>query len=449
MRIREVLIAALAALVVLSSPAAQEPSVLIEHVTMITMDSERSMREANVLIVGRKIVSIGGDNYAGTLPTGAVRVDGRGKFLIPALAEMHAHIPTDRRDAERVLFMYVANGIGTIRSMLGDPAHFRLRERVMRGEIVGPTMLLAGPSFNGETSPTAAVATARVNEQKKAGYDFLKIHPGVPRTAFDALAAAADKAAIRFAGHVPADVGLQRALAAKYWSIDHLDGYVEALAGPRAPESQNFGVNLMSGIDESRIPALARQTEAAGVWNVPTETLLEHWYGPETPEAMQKWPEMQYADPADVRQWVAIKRENLASVSAQDRQRFISVRRRLIKALQDADAGLLLGSDSPQVWNVPGFSIHRELASYVAAGLTPYQALATGTLNVAAYLRPFEQKGDRRGTIQVGAQSDLVLLEANPLENIANTSRIAGVMIRGRWIPRSEIDGRLTRLQSR
>jgi imidazolonepropionase-like amidohydrolase len=458
MRIREVLIAVLAAFIASSSPRAQETAVLFEHVSVIGMDSERIFADANVLVVGSNIVSIGGGNYAGTTPTGTVRVDGRGKFLMPALSEMHAHIPSDTAEAERVLFLYVANGIGTIRSMLGDPAHFRLRERVMRGDVIGPTMLLAGPSFNGQTAPTVTAATARVADQKKAGYNLLKIHPGVPRAAFDALAAAADKTAIPFAGHVPADVGLQRALEAKYWSIDHLDGYVEALAGNGAPAAQNFGVNLMARIDEGKINSLAEQTRAAGVWNVPTEVLLENWYGPDPPEVMQKWPEMRYASTADVRQWMAIKRENLASVSAQDRQRFITVRRRLIKALHDAGAGLLLGSDSPQVWNVPGFSIHRELASYVAAGLTPYQALATGTRNVAAHLGTLDPKSDRRitgvfkageraGTINVSARADLVLLDANPLENIANTSRIAGVMIRGRWLPKAEIDRRLASMR--
>jgi len=116
----------------------------------------------------------------------------------------------------------------------------------------------------------------------------------------------------------------------------------------------------------------------------------------------------------------------------------------LIKALQDAGAGLLLGSDAPQVWNVPGFSIHRELASYVAAGLTPYQALATGTRNVATHLNR-----QNSGIIRDGASADLVLLDANPLQNIANTTRIAGVMIAGRWIPKTQIDKRLAELRPR
>jgi imidazolonepropionase-like amidohydrolase len=450
-------------LLLATQPTAQVGnSVLFEHVGLISMDSEGVRSDSFVWVLGSAVMELGAGSYPGKLPAGTIRIDGRGKFLMPALAEMHAHIPNDTAEAERVLFMYVANGIGTIRSMLGDPSHFRLRERVTRAEIVGPTMILSGPSFSGQTASTPAAAGARVEQEKKAGYDFLKIHPGVPLTAFNALAAAADKASIRFAGHVPLEVGLQRALQAKYWTIDHLDGYMEALAGPRGRASENFGVNLISQIDQSRVAALAADTKAAGVWNVPTQILLENWYGPDSPEAMQRRPEMQYVSPAEQRQWVATKRDNMAEYSAQDRARFLNVRRRLIKALQDAGAGLLLGSDAPQVWNVPGFSIHRELASYVAAGLTPYQTLATGTRNIGTHLAtrldpPARPRAEEvsvfiptRGTIRVNSPADLVLLDANPLENIANTTRIAGVMIGGRWMAKAEIDRRLAQLvQSR
>jgi len=432
--------------------------VAIEHVNVIPMDAERVLRDTTLLVADRTLIGVGVEP-AVKVPDGARRIDGRGKFVMPMLGEMHAHIPSDTAEAERVLFMYVANGIGTIRSMLGDPSHFRLRERVKRAEIIGPTMILSGPSFSGQTASTPAAAVARVEQEKKAGYDFLKIHPGVPLTSFNALAAAADKAAIRFAGHVPLEVGLQRALQAKYWTIDHLDGYMEALAGPRGRASENFGVNLISQIDESRVASLAADTKAAGVWNVPTQILLENWYGPDSPEAMQKRPEIQYVSQPELRQWLETKRDNAAQYSAQDRARFIAVRRRLIKALQDAGAGLLLGSDAPQVWNVPGFSIHRELASYVAAGLTPYQALLSGTRNVADHLgtrnpasRGFgdgTMPSEAWGTIGPGQRADFLLLDANPLENITNTTRIAGVMVGGRWIPKTEIDRRLAELRAR
>jgi imidazolonepropionase-like amidohydrolase len=415
--------------------------VVFEEVTVIPMDRERSLPRQTVIVRDGRIAEIASADRL-NLPSGAVRVDGRGKFLIPALAEMHAHIPAgDATDQEiaRVLLMYVANGIGVIRGMLGDSRHLPLRDRAARGEILSPTIYTSGPSFRGTSAPTVDVAVKMVTEQKAAGYDFLKIHPGVKRDVFDALAATADKLGIRFAGHVPVEVGLGRALEAKYWTIDHLDGYVEALAREGAPASQNFGANLMPHIDESRLPALIARTKTAGTWMVPTQILLENWLGPDEPAAMAKRPEIRYADPKQVENWTARKKSFTDFYPIEQRTQFIALRRKLIKALHDGGVGFLLGSDAPQVWNVPGFSMHRELGVLVASGLTPYQALVTGTRNVAVYFGTL----DRTGTIEKGKQADLVLLEANPLQDIANTSKIAGVTIGGRWLPKSEIERRL------
>ena len=419
-------------------PSTQAAAVVFEGVTVIPMDRERAVEGQTVVVTGDRIAAMGGAG-AVTVPAGATRVDARGKFLMPALAEMHAHVPGSGPGAERVLFLYAANGVGTIRSMLGDPSHFALRERARRGDLFAPAMYLAGPSFNGQTAASPRAAAARVEQQRQAGYDLLKIHPGVPRDAFDALAATAATVGIRFAGHVPAAVGLTRALEARYATVDHLDGYIEALAGPGAPASDTFGVNLVDRVDESRIPSLVQATRAAGTGNVPTQILLETWFGMTDAETMRQWPEMRYANPADVAEWVAFTRKNVQAYSAAHRRRFIDIRRRLIKALHDGGASLLLGSDAPQIWNVPGFSAHRELQAYVEAGLTPYEALATGTRNVAAHFGTLE----RAGTVETGKRADLLLLDANPLQQIANTTRIAGVMLGGRWLPRADIDRRL------
>jgi imidazolonepropionase-like amidohydrolase len=275
-----------------------------------------------------------------------------------------------------------------------------------------------------------------VTAQKEAGYDLLKIHPGVPLDAFNAMAKRADELKIPFAGHVPAAVGLQRALEARYRSIDHLDGYVEALV-TNPGESQTFGVNLVNQVDESKIPALVKATRAAGTWQVPTEVLLVNWLNDESPETMAQWPEMKHMPAATVANWVKQKQGFTAKFSAADRQKLLALRRKLIKALHDGGVPFALGSDAPQTWNVPGFSVHRELQAIVAAGLTPYQALRTGTANVGTYF------GTDVGTIAAGKRADLLLLDANPLQNITNSSKIAGVMVNGRWLSRDEIDKRL------
>ncbi|MGH7537546.1 MAG: amidohydrolase family protein, partial [Gemmatimonadales bacterium] len=284
--------------------AAQDGAVAFTHVAVIPMDRERVLEDQTVVVRDGRIAELG---PAGTtpVPAGALRVDGRGKYLIPGLAEMHAHVPSPQAEAqlgagftEHVLFLYLANGVTTIRGMLGHPAHLALRERMARGDLLGPTLYTSGPSFNGNSAPDPETARRMVREQQAAGYDFLKIHPGLSRETFDALAKTADSVGIRFAGHVPAAVGLERALAARYASIDHLDGYVEQLAGwaPGGEPIGFFGFAVVDRADTSRarIAEVARRTREAGVWTVATQALLDGFVGSEDPAAMGRRPEMRY-----------------------------------------------------------------------------------------------------------------------------------------------------------
>lgn len=423
-----------------TSPASQTgTTTAFVGVNVIPMDRETVLRDQTVVVRAGRIVSIG-PNGKTAVPSEAVRVDGAGKFLMPALTEMHAHIPGGQApDAaiERVLFLYAANGIGTIRGMLGDPRHLKYRARAAAGEIVSPRIYTSGPSLNGNTVPTKEAAIEAVTTQKAAGYDLLKIHPGVPRAAYDALAAKAHELKIDFAGHVPAEVGVLHALETRYRSIDHLDGYIEAMSKSTVP-SQFFGLNLVGEADESRLADLVQKTKAAGTWQVPTQILFDNLMTEESPESLRGRAEMKYVqNPKQLDAWVEEKKKFL-QVPAGDRQKFLALRRKLIKALYDAGVPFGLGSDAPQIWNVPGFSAHRELSSLVAAGLTPYQALRTGTVNVGAYF-----SDAATGTIADGKRADLVLLDANPLEKIENSSTIAGVMLNGRWMSRAEIVKRL------
>jgi imidazolonepropionase-like amidohydrolase len=429
-------------------PAGQSDSIIaFVDVTVIPMDRERRLPGQTVLVRGDRIVEIGPAARV-RVPAGGVRVDGKGKFLIPGLAEMHAHIPGGQASdtvVERTLFMYVAGGVTTVRGMLGHPRHLELRDRAARAELVSPTIYTSGPSLNGNTIPDAASAARAVMEQKAAGYDLLKIHPGISREAFDALAATAKRVDIPFAGHVPEDVGIARAIEAGYATIEHLDGYIEGMIRDGAPltaeQSAFFGLNLGEHLDEAKMARLVRETKRAGVWNVPTEVLMENLTIAGSSQELARRPEMRYVPAATRAQWAEMKDGMLSETgaSAESARRTIEMRRRLIKALHAAGAGLLLGSDAPQVYNVPGFSTHRELVSLVAAGLTPYQALETGTRNVATYLKTSKQTG----TIETGKRADLVLLDGDPLVDIANTMRRSGVMVRGRWLPQAEIERRL------
>jgi imidazolonepropionase-like amidohydrolase len=413
------------------------------------MTSDRVLTDQTVIVEGNRIIVVG-PRKSTPVPKGATVIDGSGKYLIPGLAEMHAHVPGGQAsdaDINRVMYLFAAHGITTIRGMLGAPRHLELRGRLERGEVVGPQLITTGPSLNGNSVGDWATAKRLVEEQQQAGYDLLKIHPGIQREPFDTLAATARRVKIRFAGHVPLDVGLDRALAAPYWSIDHLDGYVEAMAVPAGgsalPASQFFGANLATSLDTTRIPALAARTRAAGVWNVPTQVLFENLASEEPGEAMAARPEMQYMPAAVSAQWVEAKKNLGNQLGQANLARLVVVRRQLIKALQDAGAGLLLGSDAPQIWNVPGISTHRELESLVAAGLTPYQALTTGTVNVGRYLG---REGEM-GTIEAGRRADLVLLEANPLDDIRNSRKVSGVVLNGHWMDRATLDAGLAALK--
>ncbi|MFQ5690381.1 MAG: amidohydrolase family protein [Gemmatimonadota bacterium] len=423
----------------------QQPATAFVGVHVIAMDRERVLADQTVVVRDGRIVRIGPSAQV-AVPAAAMEIDARGKYLIPGLAEMHAHIPSrgGRPFMERVLLLYLANGITTVRGMLGQPAHLKLRADVARGAVLGPRIYTSGPSLNGNSIPDPDSARRAVLHQAAAGYDFLKIHPGLTRAEYDAIARTADSVGIRWAGHVPADVGLAHALEAGQATVDHLDQYMEMLVPENADpglEPLFFGVELVDQVDESKIPAVAAASRRVGVWNVPTQSLIERILGPEDPERMARRSEMRYMPSEMVRSWVKAKKRFLShpTYTPERAERFIEIRRHIIKALQDGGAGLLLGSDAPQVFQVPGFSIHAELQALVAAGLSPYQALAAGTRNVAAFFGTL----DESGTVAQGKIADLVLLEANPLADIRNVARRAGVMVRGRWLPEQALQARL------
>jgi imidazolonepropionase-like amidohydrolase len=429
---------------------AKGESTAFVNVNVVPMTSEAIARNQTVVVTDGVIVSVSGVDDT-PVPEDAVIVDGTDRYLMPGLAEMHGHVPGGSSgNLERVLSLYLANGVTTVRGMLGQPSHLVMRSDIHERRLLGPRLITSGPSFNGRSVSSPEQGTHMAEDQVAAGYDFLKIHPGLTREEFDAIAETANRLDIRFAGHVPEDVGVERALAAGIATIDHLDGYMETLLpvndDPSGGLAGFFGVFIADQADLSKIPNIARATAEAGVWNVPTESLFEHVTIAEwVPEDMVRWPEMKYMPKQTIAQWQGAKRDVLSddNYDRDTARRAVDIRRKLIMELKSAGAGLLLGSDSPQIFNVPGFALHRELKYLVDAGLTPFEVLQMGTVNPARFFA----SEDVFGSVREGLEADLILLDANPLEDINNTRRIHGVMVRGRWLSRTDLDKMLERFE--
>ena len=434
------------------------------NVTVLPMDRQGGISDQTVIVRDGRIVSVGPSARA-SVPGDALRIDGRGKFLMPGLAEMHAHVQgpqaanADELNRD-IMFLYVANGITTIRAMLGAPNQLVLRDRIARGEVLGPTMFVAAPSLNGQSAPTPEVAARLVRAHKTAGYDLLKIHPGLTRPAYDAIVKTARETGITWGGHVSAQIGVGHILDTKQSTIDHLDGYIEAAASDEmkrlmtTPGAAITQRQIWSSVTDDRIRELARRTRQAGTWNVPTMFLWESFSAAGSPEEWAKREEMKYAPMQWVANWVNQKNQRIQAevregVAPADALLHLALRRKMLKALADEGALLLMGTDSPQMFNVPGFALHRELGVAIAAGLTPFQVLESGSRNVGRYVAQDLRKDGNFGTVTRGSRADLVLLNSNPLTSVNNLTDRAGVMVRGRWVSRGEIEKGLEALAAK
>jgi imidazolonepropionase-like amidohydrolase len=443
----------LAGLCMAQSPVnSSTQDIVFRSVNVISMTTDRVLTNQDVLVRDGIIVSMGN---AGTVPysQNALRINAKGKYLMPGLAEMHAHVPpiNDLAPMQELVCLFALKGVTTIRGMLGHPLHLELRNQINRGELLSPRFYTSGPSLNGNSVKSAAAGAQMVRQQKEAGYDFLKLHPGLTPETFGAIAQTAKEVGIPFAGHVSYEVGVWRAIEAGYASIDHLDGFIESLIPgiDTIPEQHTglFAMFVADQADESRIPKLMEGLRENNIWVVPTQALAERWIGEDKdPEVLRKSPEMIYMAPETLDKWVKTKKDLMAlpQYNASSIARYNQLRRKLILECSRNGVGLLLGSDAPQVFNVPGFSTHQELQYLVQAGLTPYEALRTGTYNVGRYLNRADV-----GVIQKGAVADLLLLNGNPLQDISQTQNIEGVLVGKQWLSKAYIKQELKKLEKR
>jgi hypothetical protein len=348
---------------------------------------------------------------------------------------MHVHL-FDRGE----FLMYLANGITTVRNLHGIPRHLAWRDSIARGELLAPRLFTSGPILDGDppTRGTNTVLRTRedaeraVAEQKTAGFDFIKVYDNLPRDLYEVLARAARGAGLRLVGHVPTPVGLAGLFEVNGQSgIEHVE---ELLPFFRAGDT--------TGLAEA-----ARGLAQRGIWVTPTVTvfLSARDQALDWP-AVQARPEMRFMSAETATTWGWTPTGEGRSGNPRAREGFgrtvTFFETQLIPALHRAGVRLLAGSDSPIPALIPGFSLLEELRSFRRSGLSAYETLATATTNPAQFM-------DRRGefgTIEVGAVADLVLLAANPLEDIGNLEQRIGVMRQGTWLSREELARRLDEL---
>src|SRR3984893_7815346 len=438
-----------------AAQSSSSPLLIIDDVTVINVGSGAPTLPHRTVIVrdGHIEQVVKPEALRGSKPEG-VRIDGKGKFLIPGLWDMHVHMVFGDwfpRGKDVTLPLFIANGVTGVRDMGGELEVLQQwRKEITAGTLIGPRMVISGPMLDGPQPrfpSSLAIKTPEdgrraVDDLKRRGADFIKLQSLIPRDAVFAIADEARKQGITFVGHVPDSVRASEASNAGQKSFEHLIGIFEGsspledafLKGPKT-EGQ-----FLSTYDPARAAALFALLAKNHTWQCPTlvwerggnlidQTDFTH-------DTRARYAPAYWKDVT----WKRFTEEIIHGFNTDDpatRKRFVDKELEVVNAMHRAGIPFLAGTDTPPgVYIFPGFSLHEELQRFVAAGFTPMEALQTATLNPAKFLG----MDDRLGTIEKGKLADLVLLDANPLDDIRNTAKIAAVVVNGRYLSRADLD---------
>jgi imidazolonepropionase-like amidohydrolase len=399
-----------------ANQAAQSHLLVFNHVTVIDMTGAPPKPDMSVVIQGNRIVAIGKSSKT-RIPKAARVIDATRKFLIPGLWDMHVHLGDEEFDRRSFLSLFIANGVTGVRIMRGLAEHFQWRKEIEKGMLLGPRMFIA-MQIDDESQAQASQIREAARKAQREGADFFKVQDNLPRDAYFALMSEARSLGLPVEGHVPRSVTAAEASEAGQKSIEHLTGLDEAKD------------------DERKAEALISIFRKNGTWQCPTVNMRNN-YAQLDDAGLASDPRLKYVKPSWRERWLRMTKDavNMPASEWTNRRELMRKEKALVARMQRAGLGLLAGTDDANPYSYPGFSLHDELAILVEAGLTPMQALQTATLNPAKFLKRL----DSLGTVEKGKLADLVLLDANPLENISHTKRIHAVVVHGKYFAKEAL----------
>ncbi|MFP6582042.1 MAG: amidohydrolase family protein [Candidatus Hydrogenedentota bacterium] len=398
-------------------------------VNVIPMTSETVILNQTVLIKDGIITTIGNAEDV-KIPRRAQRIDCEDKYLIPGLIDLHAHLFAGRKGNPQLLSLYLSQGVTSILNLRGTKGALALGAQIDSGELVGPEIYQGSP-IQGNIAPTPATyedGVKVVQKFKKEGYDFVKTYNRIPVEGYRGIMDAADELDMPVVGHTVRLVGFDGILA-RGQHIAHMEEVI-------------YGA-FRYGLDESRIPEVTKQVKDSGVSVIATLIVYHNIIRQlDDIQAILANPGFEHIHPALADNWQPDRDEYLNGWTQKQKEVYLipsfAFLQKLTLAFHKAGVPILMGTDACVTGTIPGHSAHRELEELADCGLSNYDALASATSKAADFL----SAGDI-GTIQEGKRADLILLNADPLEDITNSSKIEGIMTRGLWQTQEEIRGRL------
>lgn len=426
-------------------------TLLIENVRLLTMTDAAMIEEGAIAIADGIIAFAGARSGADpALLEGAYRVDGRGRIVMPGLADMHTHYGGGDDG-----ITFLANSVTTVRAPWGGLAAAAGDARVKAGVEAGPHIYFSGPLIDGPEpiwGPGAISVTAPeqaagiVESQRASGFMAIKLYELLDADSYRAAARAAKEKGLQIWTHVPGALTLDEVIGLRVDSIEHLDDYEGAVRRDNAPalaprDGISDTLQTWAQADPAKMQALAEKLAAAEVWSVPTlAVVLSRYTNAGDSDAYFARDEAQFIGPG-IKGWWMGSLERTAQSAEAARAATPNIQA-MIRALHGAGAGLLIGSDSPNPFVAYGYSIHDELAHFAAAGLPPEEIFRIATMRAAEFL---DAEG-AFGVLEAGARADIVLLDADPREDLATLRNPAAVIVNGKYYPRSDLKRRLDAL---